>query len=97
MNPGGFGEAVPANQDVKTLANNMKEQVEHELGETFEKFDAVLYTTQVVAGTNYLIKVQVGDERYVHIKIYVPLRVRNSPNELLMCEGDKSFEDPLVK
>ena len=94
--PGGFGNAKEATDDVKTLARNMKEKVQEQLGASYETFDAVLYTTQVVAGTNYLIKVKVGDEKYVHIKIYVPLPFRNAPNELLSAEGDKAFLDPLV-
>ena len=89
--PGGFDNAKEATDDVKTLAKNMKEKVQEQLGETFETFDAVLFTTQVVAGTNYLIKV-----KFVHIKIYVPLPFRNAPNELLSAEGDKAFLDPLV-
>ena len=94
--PGGFGNAKEATEDVKTLAKNMKEKVQEQLGASYEEFEAVLYTTQVVAGTNYLIKVKVGDEKYVHIKIYVPLAFRNAPNELLSAEGEKAFLDPLV-
>ena len=93
---GGFGVVKEATEDIKTLASNMKEKVEEQLGETFKMFDAVLYTNQIVAGTNYLIKVKVGDEKFVHIKIYVPLPFRNAPNELLLAEGDKAFLDPLV-
>ena len=95
MMTGGFGEVREADEEVKILANNMKTKVENTLGETYEIFEAVLYTTQVVAGTNYNIKVHVGDEKFVHIKIYVPLQVYNSPNELLECEADKTLFDPL--
>ena len=40
--PGGFDNAKEATDDVKTLAKNMKEKVQEQLGETFETFDAVL-------------------------------------------------------
>ena len=93
--PGGFDNDKEATEDVKTLANNMKEKVQEQLGEKFETFDAVLYTTQVVAGTNYLIKVKVGDEKYVHIKVHVPLPAKNAPNELLESEKGKTLADPL--
>ena len=95
MIPGGFTEAKNADNEIKTLANSMKEKVEETLGETFTKFEAVLYTSQVVAGTNYNIKVDVGDERYVHIKIYVPLAVYNQANELLECQPNMTLNDPL--
>ena len=95
--PGGFNNAKEATEEVQTLAKGMKEQVEKQLGQTFDRFDAVVFSTQVVAGTNYLIKVQVGEEKFVHIKVHVPLAFKNAPNELLECEGGKTFLDPLVK
>ena len=95
--PGSFNNAKEATEEVKALAKGMKEQVEKQLGQTFDKFDAVVFSTQVVAGTNYLIKVQVGEEKFVHIKVHVPLAFKNAPNELLECEGGKTFLDPLVK
>ena len=95
--PGGFNNAKEATEEVQTLAKGMKDQVEKQLGQTFDKFDAVVFSTQVVAGTNYLIKVQVGEEKFVHIKVHVPLAFKNAPNELLECEGGKTFLDPLVK
>ena len=95
--PGGFNIAKEATEEVQTLAKGMKDQVEKQLGQTFDKFDAVVFSTQVVAGTNYLIKVQVGEEKFVHIKVHVPLAFKNAPNELLECEGGKTFLDPLVK
>ena len=93
--PGGFDDVKEVDEDVTIIALNMKERVEDTLGETFDIYEPVLYTTQVVAGTNYKIKVHVGDERFIHIKIYVPLPVYNSPNELLECESDMTLFDPL--
>ena len=71
---GGFGNARDADDEVKALALEMKPKVEQALGATYGTFEAVKYTSQVVAGTNYKIKVKVGDEQYVHIKVFVPLR-----------------------
>ena len=95
MMTGGFSEIREADEEVKILANQMKSKVENKLGESYDIFEAVLYTTQVVAGTNYKIKVHIGDERFVHIKIYVPLPCKNAPNELLEQEKGKSLADPL--
>ena len=95
MMTGGFGDVKEADEDIITLANNMKEKVEETLGETFDVYEPILYTSQVVAGTNYNIKVHVGDEKYVHIKIYVPLPTSNKVNELLECESNMTLFDPL--
>ena len=92
---GGFGEAKAADKNVKALANEMKLKVEKALGLTFSDFDAIKYKTQVVAGTNYKIKVQVGNRKYVHIKVFVPLPGKKAKNQLLEQEGGKTLEDPL--
>ena len=93
--PGGFGDVMEVDEDVKILAKNMKEKVEETLGETFEIYEPILYTTQVVAGTNYKIKVKVGDEKYVHIKVFVPLPCNNAPNQLTSQEAGKTLADAL--
>ena len=95
MSLGGFSEAKAADKNVKALANEMKLKVEKALGLTFSEFDAIKYKTQVVNGTNYKIKVQVGNRKFVHIKIYVPLPGKNAKNQLLEQEGGKRLEDPL--
>ena len=93
---GGFdNEELDADDEVKALALEMKPKVEKALGTTFGTFEAVKYVTQVVAGTNYKIKVKVGDEQYVHIKVFVPLPCKNAPNKLLYQEAGKSLEDKL--
>ena len=95
MFTGGFSDVQECDEDVRIMALNMKERVENTLGETFDVFEPILYTTQVVSGTNYNIKVHVGNEKFIHIKIYVPLPVYNSVNELIECESDKTLFDPL--
>ena len=92
---GGFNNAQDADDNVKALVKGMKEKAEAALGEKYSVFEAVKFKTQVVAGTNYLVKVKVGDEKYVHLKIYVPLPCKNAPNELLEQEKGKTLADPL--
>jgi cystatin-A/B len=92
---GGPGAVKDADDNVKKLAKDMKAQAEKALGETFGEFEAVKFTTQVVAGTNYKIKVKVGDGKFVHIKVYVPLPCKNAPNQLLESEKGKTLEDAL--
>ena len=70
-----------ANDEIKKIAKDMKEKVEKALGETSTEFEGVKFTKQIVNGANYKIKVKVGGEKYVHIKVHVPLPTINSPNE----------------
>ena len=93
---GGFdNEELDADDEVKALALEMKPKVEQALGTTFGTFEAVKYVSQLVAGTNYKIKVKVGDEQYVHIKVFVPLPCKNAPNELVSQEAGKTLGDAL--
>ena len=73
----------------------MKEKAEKALGETYTEFEAVKYTKQIVNGSNYNIKVKVGGEKYIHIKVHVPLPNVNKPNQLLEQQKGKTLADPL--
>ena len=92
---GGFGAMKDATADIKDIANGMKERVEEALGETYTEFEAVKYTEQVVNGTNYNIKVKVGGDKYIHMKVHVPLPYKNEPNKLMEQSKGKTLADPL--
>ena len=92
---GGFTNSRPADDNVKAIALEMKPKVEEALGTTYTQFEAVSFTTQVVAGTNYKIKVKVGDEKYVHIKVFVPLPCNSTEKKLMSQESGKTLNDAL--
>ena len=92
---GGFTNSRPADDNVKAIALEMKPKVEEALGTTYTQFEAVSFTTQVVAGTNYKIKVKVGDENYVHIKVFVPLPCNSTEKKLMSQEAGKTLNDAL--
>ena len=77
------------------LSTKQTKPLEKALGETYTEFEAVKYTKQIVNGTNYNIKVKVGGEKYIHIKVHVPLPNVNKPNQLLEQHKDKTLADPL--
>ena len=93
---GGPAEERDATDEVKKIANDLKKQVEEKRNTTFSTFEAVKYTTQVVAGVMYRIKVKVGDDQYLHLKV-----LKNLPNKggnfLLRAveEGTFKLADPL--
>ena len=92
---GGFTNSRPADDNVKAIALEMKPKVEEALGTTYTQFEAVSFTTQVVAGTNYKTKVKVGDENYVHIKVFVPLPCNSTEKKLMSQEAGKTLNDAL--
>ncbi|XP_051636851.1 cystatin-B-like isoform X2 [Manacus candei] len=61
----------------------------------YDIFRAILYRTQVVAGTMYFIKVQVADTEYVHLKVFVGLPPENLYPALVSFQTGKTRDDPL--
>ncbi|TKC42128.1 hypothetical protein EI555_015974 [Monodon monoceros] len=89
---GGLPEAQPATPEVQEIANTLEEKT----NETYEEFKAVEYKTQVVAGINYYIKIRVGNDRYIHIKVFKSLPQQNQSLALTGYQADKSKDDELT-
>jgi cystatin-A/B len=89
MMTGGYTEDKEANDEIRTLCNEVKPHAEEKLGKTFDTWEPVTYKTQVVAGTNYKVKVKVGDNEHVNIKIHKALPSNGGEVKLveaLTCE-----------
>ncbi|XP_073433119.1 leukocyte cysteine proteinase inhibitor 1-like [Dendrobates tinctorius] len=69
---GGFGSEKSADAEVQATCNKVKAQFLKQSGKNSSKFEALVYRSQVVAGKNYLVKVDTGDQ-CCHLKIFVPL------------------------
>lgn len=69
--PGGFKDAVAADDEIQGVLDSVKGALAGatEVGDC----KALRYSTQVVAGTNYLIEVQVSAEQCLHVLIFKPL------------------------
>ena len=92
---GGFGQAKPADDSVKQVANEIKPKVEAALNSTFTVYEAVSYKTQVVAGTNFMIKVKVDGDKYIHIKVFRHLQCNGTQLELLEQSAGHTLTDQL--
>lgn len=91
---GGFGSAKNADANTMAICKDVKGKVETKLGKEFKTFEPIQYTTQVVAGTNYKIKVKT-DEDYLHIKVHKPLPHNGTELQILEAEGGFSAESAL--
>ncbi len=65
---GGPTEERDATEEVKKMAEELKENVEAKKNTKYTTFEAVKFTTQVVNGIIYRIKVKVGEDEYIHLK-----------------------------
>uniref|UniRef100_A0A8C9X845 Cystatin-B n=1 Tax=Sander lucioperca TaxID=283035 RepID=A0A8C9X845_SANLU len=59
-----------ATEETQDLCDQVKPQVEKKTGKNYKDYKAIIYRNQVVAGTNFLIKVHVGGEDYIHLIIF---------------------------
>ncbi|XP_058379397.1 stefin-C-like [Diceros bicornis minor] len=92
---GGFTNTRPATPEIQAIADQVKPQLEEKEKKKFSIFKAVEFRSQVVAGTNYLIKVQVGDDDYVHIQVFASLPHANRPLDLTSYQTNKTRNDKL--
>lgn len=91
---GGFGEIKDADDKVKEVLGKIRSTLEEKEGKTFETFEAISFKTQIVAGTNYLIKVQY-DDGYLHALVFEPLPHTAKDPELTSYVTGKLLEDEL--
>jgi Cystatin domain len=94
MMVGGFGNEQDANQEIQDLINQVRPSVALQVPE-LGLYQAVKFSTQVVAGKNYLVKVLINPDQFIHIKVNVPLPYTNLPPSLLSLQSNKSRDDPL--
>jgi len=74
MMPGGLKPPQPINDESRTLALQMKPQIEAKAGRTFSSFTPVEFSTQVVSGVNYFVKIDIGEGEFIIARIYRDLQ-----------------------
>ncbi|OMJ67132.1 hypothetical protein SteCoe_35782 [Stentor coeruleus] len=94
MMVGGFHAAQAATQEVQEIIEQVRDTVAGQIGDVGE-YIAHSFRSQVVAGTNYNVKVHISGDQYVHIKVYVPLPYTHQPPQLKECETGKVESDPI--
>ncbi|XP_073344170.1 cystatin-B-like [Pagrus major] len=69
--------------------------VERMTNKKYQEFEAVLSRDQIVAGQNFLIKVRVGGDNYIHLLVYQTLPCNGGWLQLQSVQEDKTKDDPL--
>ena len=70
---GGYTEQKPITPEVAEMVNSMKTKIEANMNAQYSEFEAVSYSSQVVAGTNFNVKVKVGADSHIQVTIFRPL------------------------
>jgi len=95
---GGVGETHAATVQVQQLVEQLRPEIEAKLqkeGQQVEQFVATEYQTQVVAGLNYFVKVQVSAQEFIFVRIYQDF----TPQHKVFLHGiqvHKGLGDPLA-
>ena len=92
---GGYKEPSPADDDIKELVKSVQTKVEENTNEKYSTFEAISYTSQVVAGTNYTIKVKVDNDKYIHVSIFKPLPHTGKECRVSDVQTGKTLNDQL--
>ncbi len=72
----------------------MRDDIHAKAGKEFPHLKAVSYKTQVVAGTNYFIKVDGGSE-HLHLRVHKPLPHNGDQPQLANLQLGKTLADEL--
>ena len=79
---GGKSEAGPPSEETLALLNLHKVDVEQKLGAKFAHWKPVSGRTQMVNGRNHFVKVDVGGQKHLNVKIYEKLPHQGGGSEL---------------
>ncbi|XP_044522674.1 cystatin-A [Gracilinanus agilis] len=96
MMAGGLSPSKPATEEIQNMVDEVKPQYEEKSNEECEKFEAICFKSQMVAGVIYFVKVAIGNDQYVHLKIFKPLPQKNESMKLLDYQTGKTEEDELT-
>lgn len=67
---GGKSAEKPIDDEIRTLVATQRGAIEAKANKTFTQFTPVSYRTQVVAGTNVFVKIDIGGGRFLDVTIW---------------------------
>ncbi|XP_055886054.1 cystatin-A-like [Biomphalaria glabrata] len=93
---GGLSELKVADEEVQNLINQVRDELESKVGKRFTIYEAVSFKTQVVSGANYLIKIKIEVDIYIHVRLFCPLSQADAAPKLVKYQLNKSKDDEIV-
>ena len=73
----------------------LKGQIETHGNKTFPALKAVSFKSQVVAGTNYYVKVHTGGDDHIHVSIHRPLPHTGEAPHVRGVQTNKTHQDEI--
>ena len=95
MLAGGWNESSGLTEEEYTMVTELRHQVQEKAGKEFAHFHPTAIRKQVVAGTNFFVKIQVSDTEFIHVKIFRPLPYTQQGPEVNEVHLEKTQHDEL--
>ncbi|XP_047424709.1 cystatin-A5-like [Mugil cephalus] len=92
---GGFTDPRPATEEIQEICDEVKGQVEERTKKKYEIFRALQYRSQVVEGTNYLIKIHAGGFSYLHVMVFEALPCYGGEKSVTGVQQGHTSQDDL--
>ena len=92
---GGIGQSKPATPEIQAMVRALQSDAStHQAGKNLAPFEAVSFKSQVVAGTNYFVKVLTdGGKEHVHVRVFKPLGENAKPKLHSLQAGHSQTSD----
>jgi cystatin-A/B len=74
----------------------LKEEVQNYTNREFSQLRAINFRRQSKYGTNYIVKVYVGSNEYIHVRFLRPMPCTGLGLKLGAVQTNKTFEDPIT-
>ncbi len=94
--PGATGAAHPIDAESRAIAEQVRADIEARAGGATGTFEPVEYSTQVVAGTNFFFKINVGNGHFVHARVFRDLPHNHSALSVRAVKTGLNADEPLV-
>uniref|UniRef100_A0A0B6ZKN4 Cystatin domain-containing protein n=1 Tax=Arion vulgaris TaxID=1028688 RepID=A0A0B6ZKN4_9EUPU len=93
---GGVNQSKDATDEIQDLVEKVRSQLEAKVGKSFPKYKAISYISQIVAGTNFFVKIQTDENEYTHVRIFRSLPTPDSEFTVHSHQTGKSKEDAVT-
>lgn len=82
-----------ATAEIQEICNQVRAALEEKVGKSLGEYVAVVFSSQVVAGTNFFVKIRVGGDEHIHVRIFRPLPHTNEGPSVHSFQHPKTKDD----
>ncbi|KAL7837899.1 hypothetical protein AOLI_G00263030 [Acnodon oligacanthus] len=89
------GKPETATAIIQSYCDSVRQKVETSVGRPYEVYVAKTFLSRPWEGNSYMIKVHVGGDEYIHVKVMKYHMISAQKAALVSLETGKKLNDPL--